>query len=111
MKARWIIGIVLGALLLMMQYRLWIADDSLPDAWQLSKQVVTQNKDNDKLKSRNHNLAAEVHDLKHGYESIEARARRELGMVKYGETFFQVIRPRQPSHHGATTHNPEKKTH
>lgn len=94
MKARLIIGIILGAMLLMMQYRLWIADDSLPDAWALQKQVTAQKKENQKLDSRNENLAAEVRDLKQGHEAIEARARRELGMIKPDETFYQIIRPR-----------------
>jgi cell division protein FtsB len=93
MKARFVIGIILAALLLLMQYRLWIADDSWPDAWSLHKQVAAQKAKNSQLKSRNHDLAAEVHDLKRGHNAIEARARKELGMVKKGETFYEIIRP------------------
>jgi cell division protein FtsB len=36
-------------------------------------------------------LAAEVQDLKSGLDAIEERARSELGMIKEGETFFQII--------------------
>jgi len=36
-------------------------------------------------------LDAEVRDLKQGTEAIEERARNELGMIKPGEVFFQVI--------------------
>jgi len=36
-------------------------------------------------------LYAEVLDLRKGQEAIEERARDELGMIKEGETFFQVI--------------------
>jgi cell division protein FtsB len=94
MKARLVIGVILGALLAVMQYRLWIADDSLPDAWILQKKVAAQKAENGRLDARNENLDAEVRDLKKGHEAIEARARRELGMVKRGETFYQIIRPR-----------------
>ena len=36
-------------------------------------------------------LAAEVVDLKQGLDAIEERARNELGMIKDGETFIQVV--------------------
>ncbi|HET7588456.1 MAG TPA: cell division protein FtsB [Gammaproteobacteria bacterium] len=97
MNARLVIGIILAALLLMMQYRLWIAEDSVPDAWALQKQVAAQKAENERLDTRNRNLAAEVRDLKRGHEAIEARARKELGMIKSGETFYQIIRPRRPA--------------
>jgi cell division protein FtsB len=32
-----------------------------------------------------------VRDLKRGTDAIEERARSELGMVKQGEVFFQVV--------------------
>lgn len=35
-------------------------------------------------------LTAEVIELKQGLETVEERARRELGMVKQGETLFQL---------------------
>jgi cell division protein FtsB len=45
------------------------------------------------LKKRNETLSAEVDDLKHGDEAIEERARSELGLIKPGETFYQVVEP------------------
>jgi cell division protein FtsB len=42
-------------------------------------------------KHRNEMLYAEVLDLRKGQESIEERARDELGMIKNGETFIAVI--------------------
>jgi cell division protein FtsB len=32
-----------------------------------------------------------VNDLKHGEQAVEARARAELGLIKPGETFYQVV--------------------
>ncbi|MCU7859623.1 MAG: septum formation initiator family protein, partial [Candidatus Thiodiazotropha sp. (ex Lucinoma kastoroae)] len=38
-------------------------------------------------------LQAEVEDLRTGQTAIEERARSELGMIKEGEVFYQVIAP------------------
>ena len=43
------------------------------------------------LTIRNQRLAAEILDLKHGLDAIEERARSEIGMIKDGEIFYQII--------------------
>ncbi len=82
---------VLVALLLILQYRLWIADGGLAEVYRLKQEIATQEERNARLRERNEALAAEVRDLKKGMEAVEARARSELGMVGEGETFFRVI--------------------
>jgi len=89
---RWI-GWVLFALLLLLQYRLWVGDGSLAEVWDLYQQVETQRDENQRLRERNQALEAEVQDLKQGLGAIEERAREELGMIKEGETFYQIIEP------------------
>jgi cell division protein FtsB len=48
-------------------------------------------KDAQEKKERNESLYAEVLDLRKGMETIEERARYDLGMIKENETFFQVL--------------------
>ncbi len=36
-------------------------------------------------------MAAEVKALKSGLDSIEERARNDMGMIKEGETFYMLI--------------------
>ena len=85
---------VLLVLLLGLQYRLWFADGGLIEVQRLEQQIARQQAENQRLRERNEALAAEVRDLKKGLEAVEARARSELGMVGEGETFFQVVEPK-----------------
>ncbi|PHS25882.1 MAG: cell division protein FtsB [Methylophaga sp.] len=83
--------ILLVVLLLLLQYRLWFSHDGLPAVLHLKGDVEIQRQDNEMLQERNQVLTAEVHDLKSGLDAVEERARSELGMIKEGETFFQII--------------------
>ncbi len=82
---------VLVILLALLQGALWFGDGGLRDVWQLEAEVAQQSSENAQLKARNEALEAEVRDLKGGLEALEERARRELGMIKEGEMFYQVI--------------------
>ena len=88
-------GIVatLIVLLLLLQYRLWFGTGGLVRLWQINQSVETQKQENSKLEERNRTLEAEVIDLKRGLEAVEERARSELGMIKKGESFVQIISP------------------
>nr|WP_092288548.1 septum formation initiator family protein [Halopseudomonas sabulinigri] len=73
-----------------LQYRLWVGEGSLAHVAQLKQQIASQERENEQLLERNRVLAAEVIELKQGVETVEERARHELGMVKQGETLFQL---------------------
>jgi cell division protein FtsB len=82
-------------ILLVLQYRLWVGEGSLAEVHQLKKEIESQKADLERLRERNRALQAEVQDLKQGLEAIEERARSELGMIREGETFYQIIEPEQ----------------
>ncbi|NWG30600.1 MAG: cell division protein FtsB [Rhodocyclaceae bacterium] len=81
---------VLVALLILLQYPLWLGKGGLLRVWDLERQVAAQREINQQLEARNAALDAEVRDLKSGLEAIEERARFELGLVKEGEVFVQT---------------------
>ena len=81
---------ILGALILLIQYPLWLGKGSWARAWQVEQDLNRQLETNHRLEARNAGLAAEVNDLKTGSEAIEERARYELGLVKSDEIFFQI---------------------
>lgn len=79
------------ALIIVIQYPLWIGKGSWLRVWDMSKQVDVQLEKNQKLAARNGGLDAEVRDLKQGLEAVEERARVEFGMIRSNETFYQII--------------------
>jgi cell division protein FtsB len=88
--------VILALLLLTLQYQLWLAPDGMREVWRLQHALDSQRAENQALETRNQALAAEVADLKEGLAAIEERARNELGMVRSGETFHQIVSPPDP---------------
>jgi cell division protein FtsB len=91
-----ILAVILGALILLIQYPLWMGKGGWVRAWHLEKDLSNHKNRNGEFEVRNAALAAEVRDLKQGSEALEERARRELGMVKRDEIFFQYADPKAP---------------
>jgi cell division protein FtsB len=82
---------VLIALLIGLQYKLWVGDGSLSEVVQLSKELERQKGMLLLLEQRNSVLEAQVLDLQNGLDAFEEKARNDLGMIKQGETFIQLI--------------------
>ncbi|WP_024301694.1 cell division protein FtsB [Pseudogulbenkiania sp. MAI-1] len=89
---RWL-TLVLVVLITALQWPLWFGKGSWLRVWQLDKQLQEQRAVNQTLIARNAALDAEVGDLKRGTDAIEERARNELGMIRQGEVFFQLLDP------------------
>lgn len=92
----WRLQLIFGILLLVLlalQYRLWVGEGSLAEVAVLKRQLALQAAELEDLRERNATLQAEVDDLKGGLEAIEARARSELGLIRPGETYFQLLPP------------------
>lgn len=83
-------ALVLVALIVLLQYPLWLGKGGWLKVWDLDRQLQAQREENRKLETRNAGLDAEVRDLKSGFEAIEERARYELGLIKQDEIFVQI---------------------
>lgn len=88
-----LLALALIVALIALQVHFWTGQGGMRDVWRLEQQIAKQKAENAALKKRNETLSAEVDDLKHGDEAIEERARSELGLIKPGETFYQVVEP------------------
>ena len=87
---KWFVA-VLFALVLLLNYRIWLSPDGMSEVLRLKEAVAVQRAENERLKLRNQQLAAEVRDLKQGFGALEEQARSELGMIAGNETYYQVV--------------------
>lgn len=87
----YVLTTVLGLLIAALQYQLWLGDYGIARLEQLKGAVAAQKQENDRLRQRNGILLAEVVDFQRGTSAVEERARSELGLVKPGEVFYQVV--------------------
>ena len=86
-----VLTLTLAALIVLIQYPLWLGKGSWFRVWEVDQQIRAQRETNRQLQARNAALEAEVRDLKVGLEAIEERARSELGMIRQDEMFFQML--------------------
>ncbi|MFA6038212.1 MAG: cell division protein FtsB [Legionellales bacterium] len=98
MKNSILIITCLSIFLIIGQIDLWVGQGGLMQFLQLKNEVQQQKAENTLLEVRNSVLHAEVLDLKSGHEAIEERARVELGMIKPGEIFYQLMGDAHEAH-------------
>ena len=83
--------IIFTVLLLWIQYQLWFSHNNVFHLLSVHKNIAEQKSMNEERQQRNQVLIDEVQDLKQGHDAIETIARRQLGLIKPHETFYQVI--------------------
>ena len=86
-----IFSVILAALIVLLQYPLWLGKGGWLRVWEIDRQVTAQKDSNTRLSVRNNAVDVEVRDLKQGYDAVEERARYELGMIRQDEIFFHIM--------------------
>ena len=83
---------MLAAMLILLQYTLWGGKQNIVDLYHLDREVDDLRSDNVEFQFRNDQLHEDVIDIKHRIGAIEAQARFDLGLIKPGETYYQIDR-------------------
>ena len=83
--------IILIVFFLMIQLDIWFKDDGFYRVKELEQMIGNRVEENKRLKLRNEQLEREIEELKSGTESIEEKARTDLGMIKEGEEFYLIV--------------------
>jgi cell division protein FtsB len=87
-----VVAALLIGLLAVVQAQLWLGRGSVGDVAQMQHKLDEQKARNALATESNARLAAEVRDLQEGLETVEEKARGELGMVKPNEIFVQIVK-------------------
>ena len=86
-----LIFLALIAIAVFLQHQLWNGEDGIREINRLQDRIAEQRQENEQLLERNLVLEAEVVELKKGLETVEERARQELGMIKQDETLYLIL--------------------
>lgn len=79
------------ALCLLTQYALWFGRGGVVAYVRREHHIARLKRGDAALLKTDEQLAAEVRSLQNGRAAIEAHARSGLGMIRKGETFYEVI--------------------
>ena len=90
---------VLVVMLILLQYALWGGKQNVIDLYRLNRQVVDVRNENHEFQSRNDQLHEDVIDIKSRLSAIESLARFDLGLIKPGETYYQIVRSEPDQNH------------
>ena len=92
---RWLL-VVLVVLLIWLQYRLWVGPGSLAEWRHLRTEIADRQTGLERRRVRNERLRAEVRELRGEGQALEERARTDLGLIREGEVYFQVVPAKEP---------------
>ena len=84
---------VFVVILILLQYSLWVGKQNVIDLYRLNEQVDDVRFENLEFQDRNDQLHQDVIDIKSRLGAIESQARFDLGLIKPGETYYQIVRP------------------
>ena len=91
MNSRLVAALLIG-ILAVLQAQLWLGRGSVGDVAQMQQKLDEQKVRNAAAQQSNEQLAAEVRDLQEGLDTVEEKARSELGMVKPNEILVQIVK-------------------
>ena len=91
MSSKLVAALLIG-LAAVVQAQLWLGRGSVGDVAQMQRKLDEQKANNALAQQANERLSAEVRDLQEGLETVEEKARGELGMVKPNEIYVQIVK-------------------
>lgn len=79
-----------SVILILLQWQYWHGENGRANLARLNERIAKQSEKNIKQAYMNNLLRADINDLKMHPSAIEEHARLDLGLIKSGETFFQL---------------------
>ena len=85
-----LVFIILLTLLIALQINIWVKKDGYKQMKEIENLIALQTIENENMTIRNNRSKEEIKDLKNGQETIEEKARIDIGMIKEGEEFYLI---------------------
>ena len=90
MSTRPIVPLILAALLGLLQIQIWTGRGSVHQVAEQQQRLMELRASNQQVEADIARLRSEISDLREGLNTVEEKARYELGMVKPNEIFVQI---------------------
>ena len=90
---------VFVVMVILLQYAFWAGKQNVIDLYRLNRQVGDVQNENHESQIRNDQLHEDVIDIKSRLGAIESQARFDLGLIKPGETYYQIVRSEPDQKH------------
>ena len=90
LKVKLVLSVFIG-MLIFLQYTFWSGKQNVTDLCRLNRQVDDVRNENHEFQNRNNQLHEDVIDIKSRPGAIESQARFDLGLIKPGETYYQIV--------------------
>lgn len=87
-----IVTVVLLCLLAITHAQLWLGAGSMDRVAELHWQINELHATNDAARKENERMSSEVNDLREGKDTVQEKARSELGMLRPNEIYVQIMR-------------------
>lgn len=87
------ITIILVVMFMLLEYRFWFSKDSILEVLKLRKTIDHQTQEVKTIQDKNRDIYEWIQHLKKSPVAIEEHARYELGMIRRGEKFYQIVEP------------------
>lgn len=88
-----ILNVFLVLMIALLEYKIWVGKDSVFTVNKTKHELHAKQLETNKLEIRNKQAIAQIINLKKYPEAIEEQAREELGLVKMGEKYYQIVEP------------------
>ena len=87
-----IVTVVLLCLLAITHAQLWLGAGSMDRVAERHGQINELHATNDAARKENERMSSEINDLREGKDTVQEKARSELGMLRPNEIYVQIMR-------------------
>ncbi len=83
--------LTLCCLIVFLQYKIWFDNGNVGDVKQIREELILTQTALEEQLARNESLYVKIDAVKHSEQLLESYARKELGLKKANEDYYQIV--------------------